>query len=730
MMLGKIENIRLKEISYKCCPDFTSWLSNNLKDVGSAVQLELKFVAKDILPCPFSVNILAKDEKTNKFIVVVSQLEDTDYEDLGKFISYASVLNASSIIWIASGFSDEQKKALDWLNNNTSDETNFYGIKIEIWKIDNSHPAVRFNTIIQPNTTFRQCESGYIDKTEKKLTGKEQVANELQNSLNKANAIVRLNPEGKILFANKLFCDMLEYEPDELMQMNYNVLIPDIEAQKNFKQCQCWEKSKKGIYHQEKFITKTKNGKEKWIESIFLPILNKEEKLIFILKIANDVTDKIKHQIDLEQRKLKAEKALVVKDNFLCNMSHEIRNSLNIIIGFIDLLRKEKLNDTQFDYVDTISSAGECLLHIVNDMLELSKIDSGNFSIEKKPFNPATVLKSVYKMQSEKAHKKNITLKKEIHDTIPELVLGDEYRLNQIITNLVDNAIKFTSEGFVKISASVESVDDNNCVLLIRVQDTGIGICEEKQKTIFQRYSQADSDITRKFGGTGLGLNIVKSLVDSFNGSLKLESKIGEGSVFSVSIPFGLEDRSKEDKQGANTGSKHTQKILMFEDNSLSEKLAKKIIYELGHELIIVSDGYEGLEWLKSNYDVDLILMDLEIPGMDGFETTSIIRKELKLNAPIIAMTAHSLNQEKSKCIQYGMNDFLSKPFKLEVLSNKVQTALNGKKRSVTFTCGSVEQKPDKQPDFEELKLLSSRKDLLKKCQASSFIKSRKINKI
>ncbi|MFD0931127.1 ATP-binding protein [Psychroflexus salinarum] len=706
-MLGKIRTIQLREIWNNEYSDFTSWLSDNLEDIGSAVGLELEFEAKEIPLGPFSVNILAHDEETGKPVVIVNQFEKTDYDHLGKFITYASVIDASAVIWIASTFTDEHKKALDWLNDHTSNEIGFYGIRIELLQIDNSQPAVRFNAICQPNSAVRQAKRGQIIESSKKLFAKDPEDNKLQRSLDKASATVKFGLAGEILSVSKLFCDMLEYEPDELINKDCEILVHDSEMQQTFKKC--LENSKQGVYQQGKFKTKTKSGKDKWIEASFFPVFDKQDNLTFILKIAEDITDEVKYQEDLVTAKLEAEKALVAKDNFLCNMSHEIRTPLNAIIGFSDILKKEKLNDIQIDYVNTISNAGENLLSIINDILDLSKIESGKFSLENSPFSPAKVLKAVHKMQSEKASEKNIKLENEIDDSVPELVTGDKFRLSQIIINLVNNAIKFTYDGFVKVSISADLLDDDNCTLIIKVQDTGIGIPEDKQKMIFERFTQADTNTTRKFGGTGLGLNIVKLLVDNFNGSLSLESKVGEGSVFTVSIPFKIEhDVQKEEKDAIIKHECIRGKILMFEDNPLNQKLGQKIISELGHELVIVSNGVEGVEWLINNNGIDLILMDLQMPRMDGFEATSIIRKELKLDIPVIAMTAHSLSHEKAKCIEYGMNDFLAKPFKLDDLSNKIQTALKGKKGLTSPSCGWVEQTTDKLYDLKELEFLAS----------------------
>ncbi|SDG81891.1 ATP-binding protein [Psychroflexus sediminis] len=561
------------------------------------------------------------------------------------------------------------------------------------------------------NANFQEKVEDLFDEkmldTKKRLTNKELEASQLQRSIDKANATVKLDLDGKILSANKLFCDLLDYEPDELIEKDYKVLVPGFKMKNILKEYS--GKSKEGVYQKEKFKTNSINAAEKWVESHYNPIFDYQGNLVSVLNIAHDITNQVQHQKDLEEAKLEAEKALVTKDNFLSNMSHEIRTPLNAIIGFSDILKKENLNHTQFDHVDTISKAGENLLSIINDILDLSKIESGKFLLDHSPFNPGKVLKTLYQVQNDKASEKNITLKNEIDDSLPQLVLGDEFRFSQIIINLVNNAIKFTHEGYVKVSASADILDDSNCILKIKVQDSGIGIPEDKQEMIFERFTHADTTTSQKFGGTGLGLNIVKLLVENFNGSLSLESKTGQGSTFSVSLPFGIEHELEEVKQEAIPTHKFIQgKILLFEDNPLNQKLVRKIISDLGHELTIVSNGLEGVNWLKNNKAVDLILMDLRMPEMDGFQATSIIRNELKLNIPIIAMSAHSLAQGKTKCIEYGMNDFLSKPFKLDDLNLKIQTALHGKKPLISLTSGSSEQSPDKLYDLKELELLAS----------------------
>ncbi|NEV94533.1 response regulator [Psychroflexus sp. YR1-1] len=519
-----------------------------------------------------------------------------------------------------------------------------------------------------------------FQETKDKLTSKELEANLLQKSIDKANATIKFDLNGKILSANKLFCKMMGYQPKELIGQDHSLLISKDELKETHEKY--WEKLRQGVYHRGKFIRITKNGNKKWIEANYNPIFDEQGKLVSILNISHDITNEVQYQKDLEKSKLVAEKALEANDKFLSNMSHEIRTPLNAIIGFSDILKNEKLNDAQTDHVNTILQAGKNLLSIVNDILDLSKIESCEFALENNPFSPAHVIKSVEKMLREKAEEKNILLESNIDKKIPKMLSGDEFRLSQIIINLVSNAIKFTSEGFVKISASAKLLDEENCTLNIRVQDSGIGIPKQKQKMIYERFTQADTDTTRKYGGTGLGLNIVKLLTENFKGDLSIKSKLGEGSLFSVSIPFKIEHELEDDKQEVNQKQEFLAgRILMFEDNLLNQKLGQKILTDLGHELTIVSNGEEGVEWLKHN-EADLILMDLQMPKMDGYQATSVIRKDLELDLPIIAMTAHSLGQEKTKCIQHGMSDYLSKPFKPEDLNRKIQAALSGIKKS------------------------------------------------
>ena len=385
--------------------------------------------------------------------------------------------------------------------------------------------------------------------------------------------------------------------------------------------------------------------------------------------------------IELSAQKKIAERAVFAKDSFLANMSHEIRTPLNAIIGFTDLLAQTRLDDVQRDYIDSVQIAEENLLLIINDILDLSKIESGNLIIDAHPFHLKNTLKHVYDLLKVKVPK-DVEFNLFLDAEMPEIVIGDQGRLNQILVNLTGNALKFTEEGEVTVSVKkvAETTDDYS--LKFSVKDTGIGIPEDKLETIFERFTQAEESTTRKFGGTGLGLNIVKQLVELQNGEIHVKSKTGRGSEFFFVLTYKKTNHIEIETKplaGYNLGK---LKILLCEDNVLNQKLVKNVISNFGFELDIAENGEAGIELLsKNNYD--LVLMDLQMPVKDGYQTTRYIRNQLKLSIPIIAMTAHSLVGEQERCYQEGMNGYVPKPFKQTVLLDTIKTVMTKKKNPV-----------------------------------------------
>jgi signal transduction histidine kinase/CheY-like chemotaxis protein len=401
----------------------------------------------------------------------------------------------------------------------------------------------------------------------------------------------------------------------------------------------------------------------------------------------NEMTDKLQLNIDALKRseealiasKEVAEQSAIVKEHFLANMSHEIRTPMNAVIGFANLLENTTLDDHQQQFVNAIKISGQNLMAIINDILDYSKIESGKIIIEQIPFSITHVFEGVRVLMSRKAVEKRLELKVSVDAQIPGTLLGDPMRLTQVLLNLTDNALKFTEKGEVALSATMVKTTDQAITVQFRIADTGVGIVPEKLPIIFDRFTQGSTETTRKHGGTGLGLSIAQSLVDLQGGNIAVESKIGQGTVFAFSITY---TRAKPEQTMVTVNKKRDQVVeraepiwvLLAEDNPVNQSLVVYVLKKSGIETDIADNGAIAIEKMKSgNYD--LVLMDIQMPEMDGYEATSIIRKELHSNIPIIALTAHALNEEKEKCLRLGMNDYLSKPFDPKELYNKIVAA-------------------------------------------------------
>ncbi|WP_347052109.1 GAF domain-containing hybrid sensor histidine kinase/response regulator [Flavobacterium olei] len=392
--------------------------------------------------------------------------------------------------------------------------------------------------------------------------------------------------------------------------------------------------------------------------------------------------------IQLATQKKIAEKAVLARDSFLANMSHEIRTPLNAIVGFTDLLAQTELDETQQDYIESVQIAGENLLLIVNDILDLSKIESGNLSIESEAFNLKKTLKHVYNLLKVKVQKEvefNLFLDAEI----PDMVVGDQGRLNQILVNLIGNSLKFTNEGEVVVSVKKIDETEDNHTFKIAVKDTGIGIPNDKIEAIFERFTQGEESTTRTFGGTGLGLNIVKQLVELQNGEIHVKSTPNRGSEFYVILSYKKAEAEEISGTAASENDLGNLKILLCEDNVLNQKLAKSVINNFGFDIDIAANGEEGIELLSQN-NYDLVLMDLQMPVKDGYQTTEYIRSEMNSAIPIIAMTAHSLVGEQERCYKSGMNAYVPKPFKQNILLDAIKAVMRPdetpRKRTVDLT--------------------------------------------
>ncbi len=405
--------------------------------------------------------------------------------------------------------------------------------------------------------------------------------------------------------------------------------------------------------------------------------------LAAVMILITDINTRNKLEEELRIAKQAADENAVMKEQFMANMSHEIRTPMNSILGFTELLEKTTLDKTQTDYLMAVKTSGSNLLNIINDILDFSKIEAGKLNIEKISFNLMELLDSLKVMFAPKADEKQITFKVVIDEKTPSYIFGDPTRLMQILINLTNNAIKFTQHGEVKLSCEIKSIEHDIVQFVFKIKDTGIGIPADKIAGIFERFNQGNTETTRKYGGNGLGLAIVKQLVEIQNGDISLKSKEGVGTEFAVKIsyPISYENKiipPKNKNIDLKIKSLKPLQVLLAEDHILNQKLAVAYLTSFGLTVDLAENGMEAIEKLKQK-SYDLVLMDIQMPIMDGYHAAKKIRDEFNSKVPIIAMTAHMMTNEREKCAAYGMDDYLSKPFKEAELFNIVNAYLGNK---------------------------------------------------
>ena len=377
---------------------------------------------------------------------------------------------------------------------------------------------------------------------------------------------------------------------------------------------------------------------------------------VFILE------DKI---LALELEKEKAEKAFKSRNEFLSTVSHELRTPLNAIIGITHLLIEDNPKKSQENYLTSLQFSGEYLLDFINQILEFNKLESGHFQIENSNFSIFELAKKIEKSLIAQAKSNNDELQFEVDSEIPNNLIGDQVKLSQILLNLITNAIKFTDNGEVKVAIKLLSINKHVVFIYFEVTDTGIGIPEDKLEAVFESFSQGSVEINRKYGGTGLGLNIVKKLVEILGGKIKLESKMGQGTTFSFVLNFTIGDEIPFSQDKKYDPSKlANKKILLVEDNKINQMVISKMLENKKMICSIAETGEEGVE-LAKNKNYDLILMDIHLPGISGTTATENIRIFDK-NTPIVALTAISLDENREMLLSFGMNEVITKPFNPE----------------------------------------------------------------
>jgi len=471
----------------------------------------------------------------------------------------------------------------------------------------------------------------------------------------------------KITKVYPAFCEMTGYTEKDLLGENArNLLLDDLDSETMDFQNNLRKKGDAGVYEVR---IRTKDGSRKWVIISGVSIVDENDIIIGSLGLHVDISSQKQLEADLIVANQKANTSVNMKQLFLANMSHEIRTPLNVIIGMTDLINEDELLLEQRKYVQTIKKSADSLLDLVNDLLDYSKIESGQFELEQKSFNLFELIVDLENSFTEKAQSKNIQLLTKIDKNINSNLISDSSKLNQVFVNLTSNALKFTDAGFIKIYCTL--INDTDDVQLIRftIEDSGIGIEKENIEKIFQTFTQADATISRQFGGTGLGLSISKEIVLKFGGELKVKSEIGKGSCFSFEIEFkkGVIEVGESKKIISKKYDLTDIKILVAEDNALNQILIRAILSKEGIAFDLVENGYEAIQFLGQN-KYDIVLMDIQMPKMDGVSATQYIRELVDVDIPILGLTANASKEDKEIYKSAGMNDSLSKPFRKDAL--------------------------------------------------------------
>jgi signal transduction histidine kinase len=403
---------------------------------------------------------------------------------------------------------------------------------------------------------------------------------------------------------------------------------------------------------------------------------------IFILiKINSDISRRKKVQEQLEIAIREAREAKQLQEQFLANMSHEIRTPMNGIKGMTDLLLSTPLSTKQHELAEVIKRSVNNLLVIVGDILDFSKIKAGKLNIERITFSVADILDNATAIFEHRLKKKRLELFTSIDPTIPRWLIGDPHRLNQVLINLLGNAIKFTDQGHIRVDVALQQQTETGVILSFTVKDTGIGIPESSLQHIFDSFAQGSRDTSRLYGGTGLGLTICKQLLQLQGGDISVTSAIGKGASFQFHLPYGISESAATDRNAAETTQDYSKllagkRFLVAEDNEINQKLIDYVLRKAGGTVEMFNNGADAIRHLQQDQVFDLIIMDIQMPEMDGYATTRYIRNDLKLQTPIIAMTATAMKGEQLQCIESGMNEYMTKPFEFTDLYKRIGTLL------------------------------------------------------
>jgi len=494
------------------------------------------------------------------------------------------------------------------------------------------------------------------------------------------NGVVILDAQGYVEWINDSFARMTGVRLAEIRGQSLAAMLFDEEAEADARrQFQRFLDAGHGL--SQEIEQARADGQPYWLSIGVTPVFNDEGDITRWVGIASDVTKRREAQRALEQAKEAAEAASRAKGDFLANVSHEIRTPMNVIIGMTELTLGTRLTPEQREYLAAVKNSAQALLRLLNDVLDLSKIEAGKLHIENVPFSLPELIQEVLKLWEPGARQKGLRTSGQISADLPPQVIGDPVRLRQILFNLIDNAIKFTEQGQVIVTAALDSRAGDDVRVHFAVHDTGIGIPDHKLASIFEAFSQADSSTSRRYGGTGLGLTISAQLVTLLDGRLWVESHVGAGSVFHFCLDLKVSDaapadQDKPSRRRAPLRAKNRLRILVADDNPANRLLAARILEKRGHVVLQARDGREALTAAERE-PLDIVVMDAQMPEMDGLQVARQIRmreKSTQTHLPIIALTASAMSGDRERCLAAGMDGYISKPIDAQELLTLVET--------------------------------------------------------
>ena len=480
--------------------------------------------------------------------------------------------------------------------------------------------------------------------------------------------LLEVAPDGRIIRANESFCEMSGFSSEELKGQDGGDLLLDSEEKELMTARNTRRTEGKEDVYELRVFNKNKETRY-WLVSA-APLLGDDGEVHGSIGIHWDITEMKQLEFELKGARHKAEESSKAKAMFLANMSHEMRTPLNGIVGMAEQLAQSQLDADQRYFVDIMRSASSTLLSIINDVLDISKIESGKFSIETTPFNLNETIRRTLSIFGEKAKQTNVSLDIELMDDRGIMHLGDPHRLSQVLFNIVGNAMKFTQAGYVRVTSHLARGENDICLVSFSIEDTGVGMDMAYLTKVFEAFTQEDASVTRKFGGSGLGLSIARNIVHIMGGTIEIESEKGKGTRVNIRIPMRISnEKTKQDIVEITDLQKSLKglRILAVEDNELNRMVLQVILKKCEVVLTIAHNGQEAIDLIQQQ-EFDLVLMDVQMPVVDGLEATKYIRNELKMIIPIIGLSANAMREEVEICKQAGMNDYLVKPYSERVL--------------------------------------------------------------